>query len=154
MLVLSRWVLLSVADLAERDKDWWWQMRLMLLCVVGVEFENTCAVSGEMNLSRVALRLYGYVYKIWRLTNIKVEFSVVVVGVDFRSWITQFVSGGRPLFDSRFTKFVLRSSGSIKFVMLFQDSNTDGSSSVTTRIEYLFALQWKINEKGVREHYG
>ena len=96
----------------------------------------------EMNLSRVVLRLYGYVYKIWRLTNIKVEFSVVVVGVDFRSWITQFVSGGRPLFDSRFTKFVLRSSGSIKFVMLFQDSNTDGSSSVTTRIEYLFALQF------------
>ena len=104
-------------------------------------WEHLCSF-WEMNLSRVVLRLYGYVYKIWRLTNIKVEFSVVVVGVDFRSWITQFVSGGRPLFDSRFTKFVLRSSGSIKFVMLFQDSNTDGSSSVTTRIEYLFALQF------------
>ena len=95
-----------------------------------------------MNLSRVVLRLYGCVYKILILANVKVAYRVVVVSAGFHSKVSQFVFRGRPLFDSRFTKFVLRSSGSIKFVMLFQNSDTGGSSSITTRIEYLFAVQF------------
>ena len=71
-----------------------------------------------MNLSRVVLRLHGCVYKILRLTHVKAKFSVVVVSADYNSWLTQFFSRRRPLFDFRFMKFMLRSSGSIKFVML------------------------------------
>ena len=95
-----------------------------------------------MNLFRVVLRLYRYVFKILRLINVKVAYSLVVVSAGFHSRVFQFVSRGRPVFDSHIRKFVLRSSGSIKFVMLFQDSDTGGSSSITTRTEYLFALQF------------
>ena len=81
-----------------------------------------------MNLTR----LHRCVYKILRLTNVILHLSVVVVSAHYHSWITQFVYHGCPLFDSHFTKFV----------MLFQDSNAGGSSSITTRIEYIFALQF------------
>ena len=82
----------------------------------------------ENILSRIVLRLYGYVYKILRLNHVKVEFRIMVVSADFHSWITQFASRGRLLFDSlRFsTIFSLRRSGSIKFMVLFQDSDTSG----------------------------
>ena len=96
----------------------------------------------EMNLFRVVLRLYGCVYKILRLTKVKVAYSVVVVSVDYHSRIFQLVPRRRAVFDTRFTKLVLRSNGSIKFVMLFQDSDTGGLSSITTRIKYLFDLQF------------
>ena len=95
-----------------------------------------------MNLFRVVLRLYRYVFKILRLINVKVAYSLVVVSAGFHSRVFQFVSRRRPVFDSHFRKFVSRSSGSIKFVTLFQDSDTGGSSSITTRTEYLFALQF------------
>ena len=51
----------------------------MLLRVMGVGFENTCAVSEKWNVSRVVPRLYGWVYKILRLVNITVEDRVVDV---------------------------------------------------------------------------
>ena len=38
--------------------------------------------------------------------------------------------------------------------MLFQDSNSDGSSSISTRIEYLFALQFYCSELGVENQRG
>ena len=43
-----------------------------------------------MNLFRVVLTLYGCVYKILRLTNVKVAYSVVAVSVDYHSRIFQF----------------------------------------------------------------
>ena len=95
-----------------------------------------------MNLSRVVLRLYGCVYKILGLINIKVAYSLVVVSAGFCIVVSQFVSRGRPAFNSRFAKFVSRSSGSIKFVILFQDSDIGGSSSITARVEYSFGLQF------------
>ena len=55
--------------------------RVMLLRVMGVGFENTCAVSEKWNVSRVIPRLYGWVYKILRLVNITVEDRVVDVTV-------------------------------------------------------------------------
>ena len=46
---------------------------MLLWVVMGVGFENTCAVSGKGNVSRVVPRLYGMVYKILRLFNIRAE---------------------------------------------------------------------------------
>ena len=45
-------------------------LRLMLLWVMGVGFENTCTVSGKWNVSRVVPKLYGWVCKILRLSSI------------------------------------------------------------------------------------
>ena len=44
----------------------------MLLWVMDVGFENTCAVSGKWNV-QVVPRLYRWVYKILRLANIRAE---------------------------------------------------------------------------------
>ena len=60
------------------------------------------------------------VYKISKLSNIIDAHSVVVVSAGFHSRVTQFLSRGRLVFDSRFTKFVLRSSGSIKLRCSFR----------------------------------
>ena len=87
-----------------------------------------------MNLARVFLILCGCVYKMLRLMMVIVEFSIVVVSADYYSWVTQFVSHESPFFDSPFTRFVLRTSGNVKFMMLFQDSDTGGWSSIITRI--------------------
>ena len=46
----------------------------------------------------------------------------------------------KPVFDSRITKFVFRSSGDLNFVILVEDSNTGGPSSITVRMEYLIVL--------------
>ena len=58
----------------------------------------------------------------------------MVVSAGYQPGATQFVSRERSVFDSRFTKFVLRSSGDIKFVILFEDSDTGGLSSITVRM--------------------
>ena len=88
---------------------------LMLLCVMGAEFDNTCTVSGKW-----ISWLYGCVYKIFRLINVKVAYSVVVMSASFHSRVSQFVSCGNSVFDSRFTKFVLRNSRSIKLWCYFR----------------------------------
>ena len=124
---LSQWWLLFIllgvdATLCDRSRIW-----------------QHLHIFWETNLSRVVLRLYGCVYKVFRLNNVTVACSEVVVSAGFHFRVSQFVSRERLVFNSRFTKFVLRRSGSIKFVMLFQDSDTGVSSSITTRIKYLFA---------------
>ena len=60
---------------------------------------------------------------------------------DVTSAVTKRVLGGRGG-SFCFMKFMLRSIGGIKFVILFQDSDTGGSSSITIRMEYLFVLQF------------
>ena len=45
-----------------------------------------------------------------------------------------------PIFDSRITKFMFRRSDDINFVILVEDYNTGGPSSVM--MEYLFAFQF------------
>ena len=42
---------------------------LMLLWVMGVGFANICTVSGKWNVTRVVLKLYGWVCKILRLPH-------------------------------------------------------------------------------------
>ena len=112
----------------------------MLLWVMVVGFENTSAISGKQNVSRVVPRLYGWVYKIIRLGNKTAEGSVVVVAAGYQSGESQVGSRGWSVFNSRFAKFVLGSIGSITFVILVDDSETGGPSSVTVRMEYSFAL--------------
>ena len=52
----------------------------MLLWVMGLGFDNTCAVLGKWNISWVIPRLYGWGYKTLRLSPLVVEHSVVVMG--------------------------------------------------------------------------
>ena len=63
--------------------SWWWLVLfywgLMLLRLMGVEFENTCTVSGKWNVFRVIPRLYGWVCKTLRLSPLVIEYSVVVM---------------------------------------------------------------------------
>ena len=50
--------------------------RLMLLWMMAVGFENTCTVSGMLNVFRAIARLYGWVYKILRLLQLLVELWI------------------------------------------------------------------------------
>ena len=47
--------------------------------VMGVGFKNICTVWREWNVSRVIPRLYGWVYKTWRLFPLADEHSVEVM---------------------------------------------------------------------------
>ena len=114
----------------------------MLLWVRGVAFEKTCTVSAKCKVSRVVPRLYEWQYKILKLANISVENSLVVVNVSYCSGVFQFNSRGWPALYSRYTTFVLRSSGDTKFVLLVEDSDIAGLSSITFTMKYLFALQF------------
>ena len=51
----------------------------MLLWVMGVGFENTSTVSGKWNVSSVIPRLYGWVYKTWKLFPLPDEHSGAVM---------------------------------------------------------------------------
>ena len=117
--------------------------RLMLLRVMGVGFENTCTVSGKWNVSRVIPRLYGWVYRTWRLFPLVDEHSVAVVIVGFQSRLSQIVSYGWSILDFRFIKFVFRISGRIRFRNPgWGLQYTSSLSSITVRMEYLFAFQF------------
>ena len=59
-----------------------------LLGVDGVGFDNTCTVSGKY---RAILRLYGWVYKILRLSPLVVEHSVVVMSARLNPMGNQFL---------------------------------------------------------------
>ena len=67
----------------------------------------------------------------------------------------QFNSPEWSAFNSRFTKFVLGTSGVIKFVNLVEDSDTDSPSLITVRLEYLLCnshvvnLVWESSEEEV-----
>ena len=67
---------------------------------------------------------------------------------------------GKPIFDSCITKFMLRSSGDLICVILVDDSNVGGPSSMTVRMEYVFVFQISYFEicvgntrGGGRKHY-
>ena len=62
----------------------------MLLWVMGVEFDNACTVSEKLNVSRVIPRLYGWVYKTLRLSQLLVEYSVVVMSTRLNPISSQF----------------------------------------------------------------
>ena len=137
--------LLCVACFCRLLSQWWLFFVLLEVDATlgdGVGFENTCSVSGKWNVSRVALSLYGWVYKILRLANFATVDSIVVVTAVCHSGVSHFESCWWLVSNSRFTKFLLGSSRVIKFVILLEDSDTGGPSSVIVRMEYLFALQF------------
>ena len=68
--------------------------KLMLLWVMGVGLENTCIVSGKWHVSRVMPRLYGWVYKNWRLSPLGYKHSVVVMTTGSQSRRSQILSYG------------------------------------------------------------
>ena len=70
------------------------------------------------------------------------EDSVVVAVASYQPGVSPLGCRGWSLFGFRFTKFVLRSSGGTKFVILVEDSDNGGSSSITLTMEYLFALKF------------
>ena len=57
---------------------------------MGVEFDNACTVSEKLNVSRVIPRLYGWVYKTLRLSQLLVEHSVVVMSTRLNPIGSQF----------------------------------------------------------------
>ena len=66
----------------------------------------------------------------------------------------------KPIFSSRITKFAFRSSVDKRFVILVEDSDTGGPSSITVRMEFLFVFQFLYCELclenrlgGGRKHY-
>ena len=63
----------------------------MLLWVIGVEFNDTCTVSGKGNVFRVIPRLHGWVYKTLRLSLLVVEHSVVVATARLNPMGSQFL---------------------------------------------------------------
>ena len=75
---LSQWWLVFVF-LGFDATEWW-----------GVGFDNTYTVSGKWNRSKVIPRLYGWVYKTLRLSQLVVVHSVVVMSARFNPKGSQF----------------------------------------------------------------
>ena len=67
---------------------------LMLLWEMSVGFENTCTASGKWDVFRVISRLYGWVYKTWRLFPLADEHSVAVMTTGPQTRRSQIVSNG------------------------------------------------------------
>ena len=106
----------------------------------------------KRHVIRVVPRLYRSAYKINRLISSIAADSEVVVTAVFQLDMLQFDFLGWSTFNSRFTNFVLGTSGGIKFVILVEDSDTSGPSLITVRLEYLLCnsdvvnLMWESNE--------
>ena len=106
----------------------------------------------KRHVIRVVPRLYRSVCKIIRLISSIAADSEVVVTAVFQLDMLQFDFLGWSAFNSRFTNFVLGTSGGIKFVILVEDSDTSGPSLITVRLEYLLCnsdvvnLMWESNE--------
>ena len=94
----ARWRNLECVEWLYRWLSQWWLVFVLLgldatLSDAG-EFDNTCIVSGKWNVFRVALRLYGWVYKTLRLSPLVIEHSVVVMTASSQSRQSQIKSYG------------------------------------------------------------
>ena len=58
----------------------------------------------------------------------------------------QFDAREKPILDCRITKFVFGRSSDLNFVILVEDSDTGGPSSITIRMECLFVFQFSYCE--------
>ena len=70
----------------------------------------------------------------------------MVIAAAYCSGGYQFGAREKPIFDSRITKFISRSSGGLYFMILVEDCDTGGPSSMTVRMEYLFGFQFSYCE--------
>ena len=101
----------------------------------GVGFSNHCTVSSKWNVSRIILRIYGWVYKTLKLFPLVVEYSVAVMSARLNSMGSQFLI---------LVLWNLRSESSVgtNFWDPIEDSDTGGPSSFTIRMEYVFAFHY------------
>ena len=58
----------------------------------------------------------------------------------------QFDAREKSILDFRITKCVFKRSGHLNFVILVEDSDTGGPSSITVRMEYRFVFQFSYCE--------
>ena len=120
---------------------------MLLWVVIGVGFENICAVSGKwlfQDFMDEYIKYNTLQHKSWS--------SVVLKTPGIHSEVTQLDSRQWSVFNSRLSKFVLEGSWDIKFVILVENFNTDYPSSITVKKEFLFAfnsdLAWATNGGG------
>ena len=83
-----------------------------------------------------------------------VESRKMAVSALYHAGGSQLNSCWQPIFDSRFTKFEFRSSGAWNFVVLVEDSDIRGPSSITIRMEYVFDFQTWCCEPCVKNPWG
>ena len=103
-----------------------------VLMKIDTTLADVCGVRKYLRIFWELKCLQGCSKTFW--TDIKIHQYNAVVTASYQSRRFQFHFGGWLISGSRFTKFVLVSSGGVRFVILV--------SSVTVRKEYLFALQF------------
>ena len=92
---------------------------------------DRCGILEYLHSFREAKFLQGYFKTLWMSTkNIK---TLLGGSSAYYSGGYEFDSLEKPTFYSRITKFVLRSSGDLSFVILVEDSDTGGPSTITVR---------------------
>ena len=119
---------------------------LMLLWVMGVGFDNTCAVSGKWNVSRAIPRLYGWVHQALRLSPLVVEHSVVTMGARLNPMVSQF---SIPVLWNLYSESVggtqLRTRHSDTDIVNFvSKSDEEEAESIVLLI---FVLWWCLNRR-------
>ena len=113
---------------------------------MGMGFDNSCKVSEKWNVSRVIPRLYGWVYKTLRLSQLVVQHSVVV-------WVRDgIILAANYRFP--FYEIWVQNQWDIKFWDTVEDSDTSGPSSSNISTEYLFAFQYWYCEPCVENRWG
>ena len=125
---------------------------LILLWGVGVGFDNTCTISGKWNVSRVIPTLHEWVYKTLRLSPLMAEHSDYDCLFPIKTIPDWNLSVA--IFNFYFMKFVFQISGGIKIWDPIEDSNIGGPSSITIRMEQLFAFQFWYCELWVENQWG
>ena len=70
----------------------------------------------------------------------------MVIAAAYCSGGYQFDAREKPIFDSRITKFIFRSSGDLNFMILVEDCDTDGPSSMTVKWNTSLVLNSHIVE--------
>ena len=121
-------------------------VRLMLLWVMGVGFNNTCAVSEKWNVFRVIARYFGWAYKNLRLSPLVVEKGVVVMSVRLNPMDSQFWFP--------FYLICVQNQWGHKTLNPIEDSEIGGRSSITVRMEYLLAIQYWYSEPCAENQWG
>ena len=128
-----------------------------------VRFGKTCTASGKWNVSRVIPRLYGWVFKTWRLFPLANEHSVAVMTCGFPIktipdcilWVANFrFTFYQICFQNQWEHKILRSQlrtlAPAVLVLLLSEWNTylDFNSDIVNFV-------WKTNQEGgrSREHY-
>ena len=116
--------------------DWYlFYWGLMLLWLMRVGFENSSTASGKSNVSRVIPRLYGWVYKTWRLFPLPDEHTVVVI-----------TAGSQSMGMLEWNTYLNFNSDIVNFVWKTNEGEGRGAESIVLSIFVLwscFTCQWE-----------